>query len=100
MKNIALLFPVIAASISFPALADTEGLKSVKSAPEVLCADSAKKDSCEHGIRALMKAVNSYSSLNEQCQAKAHLRDKMDEKTRYQCDSAKEVSKYLDDLII
>lgn len=100
MKKIILCLCMVSAATSFNAFSDTEVLKSVKSAPAILCGDSADKTNCEQGIKALMKAVNNYSSLNEQCQAKAHLRNKMDEQTRYQCDSAKEVTRYLEDLSI
>lgn len=100
MKIISLCLCIIATTASFNALSDTEVLKSVKSAPAILCGDSADKTTCERGIKALMKAVNNYSSLNEQCQAKAHLRNKMDDQTRYQCDSAKEVTQYLEDISI
>lgn len=100
MKKTLLCLFMVSAAASFNAFSDTEILKSVKSAPTILCGDSADKNTCERGIKSLMKAVNNYSSLNEQCQAKAHLRNKMDEQTRYQCDSAKEMTRYLEDLSI
>lgn len=100
MKTLPLVAAFLLSCVSFEGVADTEGLQAVKRAPEILCADDASKSACESGVRALMKAVKNYSSLNETCQAKENLRDKMDDKTRYQCDTAKEVTRYLDGLQI
>lgn len=100
MKKTPLVAALLSVFFSVNGFADSEGLKAVKISPGILCADNANKSACESGIRALMKAVNNYSSLNEKCKAKSDLRDKMDEKTRYQCDSASEISNYLDGLQI
>ncbi|WP_236127688.1 hypothetical protein [Cedecea colo] len=40
-------------------------------------------------------AVNNLSALNVMCEENKELRGKMDEKLKYQCDSAKEVSEYI-----
>ncbi len=98
MKKYSLVAALLSVFVSFYCFADSEGLKAVKRAPGVICAEDANKTACEGGVIALMKAVKTYASLNETCQAKENLRDELDEKTRYQCDTAKEVTSYLDGL--
>lgn len=85
---ILMLFP-------FLACAESDALKAVKSGPEVICKDHSDRLNCENAINNLIIAVKNISQLNEICLGQSSLKEKMNDETRRQCDTAKEITDYI-----
>lgn len=72
-----------------------EALEAVKKGPEVICKDHPQRNDCQHAVNNLIIAVKNISQLNETCISNPELKEKMDEATRKQCESAKQITDYI-----
>lgn len=93
IKKLALVF--LLSSVSTAASAESEALKQIRIAPDILCASNINKIECQQGVKALLVATNNLVALNALCEQNKDIRDKMDDDLKHQCDSAREVSEYI-----